>query len=209
MTDYHDAIERDWNAEQDESEHDEASDTTREDRERLAADDARDRKDTMTTPSDAAKKAAEDEIQGFLTNPQYQRGRDVQRLLDTETDALRAKLLELYPDMQPSGMCLRHQNDSPLSCRQCYPNWRTLCEEHAKVSEALLADKERLDWLEKQKSCRVGTWDGERDEPAYWRDPYVEWIVRRGQKDGTGGVPKELKAMTVRSAIDAARKEQP
>ena len=40
MTDYHDAIERDWNAEQDEAEHDEATGTTREDRERLTADDA-------------------------------------------------------------------------------------------------------------------------------------------------------------------------
>ena len=166
----------------------------------------------------------------------------------SETE-MRTKLLELYPDMQPSGMCSHHQQDGPLSCRQCYPNYRALCEEHAKVSDALRqeleeakatiakvrrftdalekvnddqtemeaslccslneammhdvldatevernalraeldalrADKERLDWLEKNTTDK---------NPRFAHDVYATWEVDK----------------SLRSAIDAARKERP
>lgn len=71
------------------------------------------------------------------------------------------------------------------------------------------ADKARLDWLEKQKSELHGGWDGEIDEPSYWRNPAAEWKISNSVKDGTGQFPTILKQLTLRAAIDAAMKEQP
>lgn len=62
-----------------------------------------------------------------------------------------------------------------------------------------MTDSERLDWLDKQKMEHHAIWteDG-------WLNPFVEWRVSKGMRNGTYDFPFELSNMTVREAIDAA-----
>lgn len=79
----------------------------------------------------------------------------------------------------------------------------TLATERASV-EQLRKDGERLDWLEKQKQEHWSGWSSQLGGPAYWRNPYVSWKIESSKSDGSGNMPEELKALTLRDAIDRA-----
>lgn len=67
-------------------------------------------------------------------------------------------------------------------------------------------DTKRLDWLETQKQEWHACWGGGRepDSVTVWVNPSASWKVERSIDDRTYDYPSELKAMSVREAIDAA-----
>jgi hypothetical protein len=80
------------------------------------------------------------------------------------------------------------------------------------TARAGLEDRERLDWLDEQKSRHAAAWASPPvDEdggggPAYWRDPSVSWTVSREVKCGVYEFPQELADVRVREAIDTKRR---
>lgn len=103
----------------------------------------------------------------------------------------------------------RLQKERDADARAFAKELRANADQIAQLTRERDADKARLDWLEKQKSELYGGWDGEINEPSYWRNPAVEWKISNSVKDGTGQFPTILKQLTLRGAIDAAMKEQP
>lgn len=69
-----------------------------------------------------------------------------------------------------------------------------------------ITDTQRLEWLEKQKTEHVGGWGGYDGPgaPSFWRNPSVSWSIQQSQEHGQYSMPKELKKLTLRQAIDAA-----
>jgi hypothetical protein len=65
--------------------------------------------------------------------------------LTDERDRLRALAERNYPGLEPSGICSRgHDGRTDYLCRICFPSWRALVTEHAKVNRELAAERDRL-----------------------------------------------------------------